>query len=83
VASERESSRDAWLSVAVFQKRAFSSTFALAQTVARRLDAMEPADLEAGQLLLPLEDAGELDPADAAPAWLSPVLGDARAERSC
>ncbi len=33
VASERESSRDAWLSVAVFQKRAFSSTFALAQTV--------------------------------------------------
>jgi superfamily II DNA or RNA helicase len=81
VASERESSRDAWLTVAVFQKRAFSSTFALAQTVARRLDAMEPADLEAGQLMLPLEDAGELDPADEAPRWLSPVLRDARAER--
>jgi superfamily II DNA or RNA helicase len=81
VAVERESSRDAWLAVAVLQKRAFSSTFAVARTVARRLGAMESADLEASQLLLPLDDAGELDARDDAPGWLAPVLRDARAER--
>jgi superfamily II DNA or RNA helicase len=81
VAAQRESSRDAWLAVAVLQKRAFSCTFALSQTVARRLDTMEPAGLEANQLQLPLDDAGELDPRDEAPGWLAPVVRDARAER--
>ena len=81
VAAEHESPRDAWLAVAVLQKRAFSCMFALAQTVARRLDAMEPAGPDASQLLLPLDDGGELDPRDEAPGWLSPVLRDVRAER--
>ena len=81
VAADAESARDAWLAVAVLQKRAFSSAHALAQTVGRRLAAMHPGDPDGGQqLLLPLADAGELDPSDEAPQ-LSSVLRDASSER--
>jgi superfamily II DNA or RNA helicase len=81
VAADPESARDdAWLAVAVLQKRAFSCAHALAQTVGRRLAAMHPGDPDAGQqLLLPLADAGELDPSDEAPQ-LSPVLRNASSE---
>ena len=81
VAADPESARDAWLAVSVLQKRAFSSAHALAQTVGRRLAAMHPGDPDDGQqLLLPLVDAGELDPSDEAPQ-LSSVLRDASSER--
>ena len=82
VADERPASADAWLTMATFQKRAFSSACAIAQTVARRLAAIgqDPVQEPGWQLLLPL-DTGELDPADEAPLWLSPVLGDSRNER--
>ena len=82
VANERPAPADAWLTMATFQKRAFSSAFAVAQTVGRRLAAMgqDPVQEPGSQLLLPL-DTGELDPADEAPLWLSPVLRDSRNER--
>ena len=83
IAHEPQPSHDAWLTVGVFQKRAFSSAYAIAQSIGRRLGAIDHAadqDL-ARQLLLPLGDAAELDPADDAPAWLSPVLRDTAIER--
>jgi superfamily II DNA or RNA helicase len=82
VANEQQPSADAWLTIGVFQKRAFSSAYAIAQTVARRLETIEPStDSNLAQLLLPLVDAGEPEPADDAPQSLSPVLRDAAAER--
>jgi superfamily II DNA or RNA helicase len=82
MAREPESSRDAWLTLAVLQKRALSSATALARTVARRLKPMESDNPGAEcQLLLPLGDIGERDPADEAPGHLSSVLRDAHAER--
>jgi len=81
VANEQQPSADAWLTIGVFQKRAFSSAYAIAQTVGRRLETIEPsADSNLAQLPLPL-GAGEQEPADDAPQWLSPVLRDAAAER--
>jgi superfamily II DNA or RNA helicase len=83
IADEPQPSRDAWLTVGVFQKRAFSSAYAIAQSVGRRLGTIDHAADHnlALQLLLPLGDAGELEPADDAPALLSPVLRDAAIER--
>jgi superfamily II DNA or RNA helicase len=83
IANEPRPSHDAWLTVGVFQKRAFSSAYAVAQSVGRRLGAIDCADDRdvARQLLLPLEDAAELEPADDAPEWLSPVLRDTAIER--
>ena len=83
IAHEPQPSHDAWLTVGVFQKRAFSSAYAIAQTLGRRLGAIDHAadqDL-ARQLLLPLGDAAELEAADDAPARLSPVLDDTAIER--
>ena len=42
IATEQPPSADAWLTIGVFQKRAFSSAHAIAQTVSRRLDAIAP-----------------------------------------
>jgi len=82
IVSEQQPPADAWLTIAVFHKRAFSSAYAIAQTVSRRLETIEPsADSNLAQLLLPLGDAGEMDPADEAPESLTPVLRDAAAER--
>jgi hypothetical protein len=84
VSGETEPSRDAWLTVAVLQKRAFSSAYALARSLLRhpKLGAIDPGDPEAGQqLLLPLVDAGDLDASDEPPVCISPVLRDAAAER--
>jgi superfamily II DNA or RNA helicase len=83
IASEPQPSRDAWLTIGVLHKRAFSSAYAIAQSAGRRLGAIDHAadqDL-AEQLILPLVDAGELEPADDAPALLTPVLRDTAIER--
>jgi superfamily II DNA or RNA helicase len=82
LATEADSSRDAWLMLAVLQKRALSSANALARTVARRLNTMDPGDPDDGlQLVLPLADAGDFDPADEAPGWRASVLRDSGVER--
>jgi superfamily II DNA or RNA helicase len=60
---------DVWLALAVLRKRAFSSARALQQTIARRLASLEPEQALAEQLELPLDDMGESDGADDAPAW--------------
>ena len=82
IANEHQPSPDAWLTIGVFQKRAFSSAYAFAQTVGRRLETIAPGPDPNGaqQLLLPLADAGEQEPADEAPGSLSPVLSDAEVE---
>lgn len=70
------------LALSVLRKRAFSSPWALAQSVARRLSALNGAE-DSNQLELPLSDAeGELDLEDAAPAWPPEVaLADSGRER--
>ena len=60
---------DVWLALAVLRKRAFSSARALQQTIARRLASLEPEQGLEEQLELPLDDMGESDGADDAPAW--------------
>jgi superfamily II DNA or RNA helicase len=70
VRAERgEADREAWLALAVLRKRAFSSAHALHLSIARRLDALSPTTPGPTQLLLPLDDQGELDSADEAPPW--------------
>jgi hypothetical protein len=77
---------DRRLALSVFYKRALSSAYALEQSASRRVRSLAPDSAEAGQqLALPLDDeTGELDPADAAPAFgglLGPLLKDEAAER--
>ena len=60
---------DVWLALTVLRKRAYSSARALQQTIARRLASLEPEQAHAEQLELPLDDMGESDAADDAPAW--------------
>ncbi len=60
---------DVWLALAVLRKRAYSGAHALQLTIARRLASLGPEQDVAGQLQLPLDDMGELDNADEAPAW--------------
>lgn len=80
----RGAGTDTRLATATLRKRALSSAFALERSVRRRLDAMDaPAAQEPPQLALPFEDQdGELDPADALPAWTVPSLRDAARERA-
>lgn len=72
------------LALSVLSKRAFSSVYALGQTVGRRLEALiaEPGG-HARQLPLPLTDvAGELSAEDQAPAWAPELaLRDTARER--
>jgi superfamily II DNA or RNA helicase len=76
--------RQVWLLLALLHKRACSSPYALGESVRRRLDALqgEAADSCEQQFLLPLDEGGELDGADAAPMWAQPALSDGARERS-
>jgi superfamily II DNA or RNA helicase len=70
VRAERgETDRDAWIALAVLRKRAFSSAHALNLSVARRLNTLTPETSAPAQLLLPLDEHGELDTADDTPPW--------------
>ena len=60
---------DVWLALAVLRKRAYSGAHAMQLTLARRLASLGPEQDLAGQLRLPLDDMGEFDTADEAPAW--------------
>lgn len=71
------------LLMSVLHKRALSSPYALAKSVSRRLSALEcegAMPVAEQQLLLPLDD-GELNAADAPPAWNEPALSDSAEER--
>jgi superfamily II DNA or RNA helicase len=86
VRAERRPSRgDTLLALGVLHKRMLSSAWSLAQSVDRRLSALQiPGDADAGeQLPLPLGDpAGELTDADQPPEWpLSLRLADGNRER--
>src|SRR6185295_17094136 len=73
----------AWLALSVLHKRAFSSAWALLQSVERRLAALAaPAD-DGEQMALPLGDpSGEFLTADEAPDWpVGLALGDPDRER--
>jgi superfamily II DNA or RNA helicase len=74
VRAERGS--DSCLALSVLHKRAFSSPWSLAQSIARRLTAIEldVAEPDAEQLLLPLGDPdGEQTPDDLPPDWPADV----------
>ncbi len=73
--------RDIWLTLTILHKRALSSAHALEQSVLRRLSMLAPHPEQEQQLGLPLDEGGELDPSDEAPAWMGPVLRDAARER--
>lgn len=71
-----------WLMLSLLHKRAFSCPAALAASVERRLQLLASDHLlEQEQLLLPLDDQGDLDASDAAPMWAVPALRDTRRER--
>ena len=74
VRAERGDHRDVWIALALLQKRAFSSAHALWQSVTRRLDSLTDLAPSATQLLLPLDEDGELTDADETPRWQE-VLG--------
>ena len=81
----REAGRnDASLALAVLHKRAFSSAWALARSVERRLSMLASATVavDAEQLALPLGDPyGDLVAADEPPAWPADLrLSDTRRE---
>ncbi len=61
---------DAWLALSVLHKRAFSSAAALADSIDRRLAALDGAEPPAAvQLDLPLDADGELTGDDDEPRW--------------
>jgi len=60
---------DAGLALTVLRKRAYSGAHALLLSIERRLSSLGPEQDLPGQLQLPLDDMGELDAADEAPAW--------------
>ena len=72
--------RDVWLALTILHKRALSSAYALEQSVLRRLAILAPRQKDGQQLVLPLDEGGELDSSDEAPAWMVPVLHDAARE---
>jgi superfamily II DNA or RNA helicase len=75
VRAERgDTSRDMWIAIALLEKRAFSSAKALHLSVTRRLDALAGVAPAAMQLLLPLDNDGELTDEDDTPSWHA-VLG--------
>src|SRR5262245_24341001 len=73
------------LALSVLHKRAYSSPWALQQSVARRLASLEEKEAAAGgqQMALPLEDPdGELTAADQPPEWPSGLaLADGTSDR--
>lgn len=73
--------RDIWLALTILHKRALSSAYALEQSVLRRLAMLDPRPEAEQQLGLPLDEGGELDSSDEAPAWRVRVLHDAARER--
>jgi superfamily II DNA or RNA helicase len=75
--------RDAWLALSVLHKRAFSSPWSLAQSVERRLAALDTRPPVVEQLALPLGDpSGELVAADEPPPWPADLaLSDQARER--
>ncbi len=73
--------RDIWLALTILHKRALSSAYALEQSVLRRLAMLAPHPEQEQQIGLPLDEGGELDSSDEAPAWMVPVLHDAARER--
>jgi superfamily II DNA or RNA helicase len=78
--------RDACLALSVLHKRALSSPWSLAQSVDRRLAALDAASVapdDGEQLALPLDDGdGDLVAADEAPRWPADLhLSDPRRER--
>jgi superfamily II DNA or RNA helicase len=79
----RDEHGDRALALSVLDKRAFSSPWALAQSVDRRLGALAAAGDEDTQLPLPLDDPeGELATEDEPPAWPEGLgLADAGRER--
>ncbi len=83
VRAERgDSDRDMWIALSLLRKRAFSSAHALCLTATRRLEMLTAAGPAAAQLLLPLDDDGELSSADEAPPWAPALeLRDAVRER--
>ena len=72
------------LAESVLSKRAFSSPWALATTVERRLTTLGGAERDAHQLTLPLDDGrGDLSVEDGAPAWPADLtLADGERERA-
>jgi superfamily II DNA or RNA helicase len=74
---------DRALALSVLSKRAFSSAWALAATVERRLASLQASAGDASQQRLPLDDdAGELDREDEAPVWpVDLALADCDRER--
>ena len=76
-----ERDHDIWLALTILHKRALSSAYALEQSVLRRLAMLAPRPNEEQQLGLPLDEGGELDSSDEAPAWTVPVLHDTARER--
>src|SRR6185436_15469087 len=66
--------RDVWIALALLQKRAFSSAHALWRSVTRRLDTLTDEAPAATQLVLPLDEDGEVTDADETPPWQD-VLG--------
>ncbi|MGE0448528.1 MAG: DEAD/DEAH box helicase [Vicinamibacterales bacterium] len=75
-------SREVWLMLSVLHKRAQSGPYALAESAARRLAAMqETVDPSEHQLRLPIDDEAN-EAADEAPAmWSGPALADRARER--
>jgi len=75
---------DAWLALSVLHKRALSSAWSLAQSIDRRLAALDEADRAAAeQMALPLGDPhGELIEDDQTPSWPADLrLSDPARER--
>lgn len=70
-----------WLLLSLLYKRALSSPYALAESVARRLRVLADDSPTAEQLPLPLDDYGEHDASDMPPAWTAPALADGALER--
>lgn len=79
-AEHSETDREMWIALALLRKRAYSSARALYLSVIRRLDALAGTRASTVQLLLPLDDEGELAEADEPPPW-QPALGLQDADR--
>jgi len=78
-----DAGRDVWLALGVLHKRAFSCAHAFAESLARRLAALSPAEANARQMVLPLADVGDaIDDDLPADWWAGLALRDSARERS-
>jgi superfamily II DNA or RNA helicase len=77
-AEHGEESGAPWLALSVLHKRALSSAWSLAESVARRLSSLAGKDFSVQQLPLPLAaDSTESDDGDRPPDWpAGPILAD-------